>query len=320
MRGIVMEIEKGQAVVMKRGGAFVQLPAKPHWQVGDVVVVKAQTLRLQVVLALAASLVILAALALGGNYYLVYNEPTALLSIDVNPSIELELNQAGKVVQAKAVNEDGEEILRSLQLKGLPYAEAVTALLQDVAFRQYLTQDPYMICTVQSNDPATAEALLRHLWDIVHAQVPGNGNNVEIVPVDSGTVQAAHSHGVSPGKYILLEELQQLAPDIDIEEYSHCSIRELHGHIAAHGGGHHGETSEPAPAESRSPAASRGGHEGQGSGHEGQGNGHGGTAPAAQPESVQPAAPQSESQAQHNPNEGHSGGDDHNGGHDTGHH
>ena len=48
----------------------------------------------------------------------------------------------------------------------------------------------------------------------------------------SEEVEAAHSCGVTAGKYIYLQKLEEAAPETDITQYSHCSIDEIKEHIS----------------------------------------------------------------------------------------
>ena len=56
--------------------------------------------------------------------------------------------------------------------------------------------------------------------------------NTEYRAVTSEEVEAAHSCGVTAGKYIYLQKLEEAAPETDITQYSHCSIDEIKEHIS----------------------------------------------------------------------------------------
>lgn len=83
-----------------------------------------------------ACLLLFATSGLGG-YSLYYTE-AAVISIDVNPSIELDINRWGKVVDQTTYGEESETVLQSLSLKHLEYEEALALLLASDAMQQYL--------------------------------------------------------------------------------------------------------------------------------------------------------------------------------------
>ena len=71
---------------------------------------------------------------IGGHW--LYFTPTARISIDVNPSIELEINRFDKVVSVDAYNDDGRELADSLEIRFMGYKEAVNQILDDKGLGQ----------------------------------------------------------------------------------------------------------------------------------------------------------------------------------------
>ena len=55
----------------------------------------------------------------GGMQYTQSHLVRSIISVDVNPSVELKLNAKSRVISAVALNRDGEEILEGLKLEGL---------------------------------------------------------------------------------------------------------------------------------------------------------------------------------------------------------
>lgn len=84
-------------------------------------------------LAVAAGLCL--ALLWGGvaGYY----HPAARIGIQVNPSIELTTNLLDRVLEAKALNADGEAILSTLELKNVDLDTAVSAIIGSIVQHDY---------------------------------------------------------------------------------------------------------------------------------------------------------------------------------------
>ena len=82
----------------------------------------------QPALAFCALLVFL--LGAGGWVYLT---PTAYLSVDVNPSLELGINRFGTVVQVDAYNADGETLAQSLQARFREAYDKLSAIHKEMA-------------------------------------------------------------------------------------------------------------------------------------------------------------------------------------------
>lgn len=175
--------------------------------------------------ALAACL----ALAFVGFGGFAYAQPTTYVGIDVNPSIELGVNRFGIVVQAEALNGDGEALLEAVSLTGRGYADALSALTQSDAFSPYAQEDSYVEISVTSDDARQAEAI-RQQSDACLSALPCRGS---CHAVDEGTREAAASAGMGVGRYRAALELIELDPSVTLEECAGLSMHELRDRIAA---------------------------------------------------------------------------------------
>lgn len=284
MRGIVLEISEGRALVMKNSGLPGSVPAKPGWQVGDVVSVPGRAVPFGALASIAAALVLVAGLLFAGHS--LYSTPTTLVSIDVNPSIELSLNRFDRVVAAQGLNPEAEEVLAGLPLKGRGYAEALALLMDEGGLAGYLGEDAFLVFSLQSSNANRQDALLAGLQEAAGATVLSRhaGATVEYLLVDGQTVAEAHGHGMSAGKYMLVQELAALEPGLDVEAYTHHSVGDIQGEIEAHRHRYRGG-SEGGSAEAEASQGEGGGENARGSqnGHNGghgygygSGNGNGG--------------------------------------------
>ena len=67
-----------------------------------------------------------------------YFSTTALVSIDVNPSIELQINRYNRVISADSFNQDGADLLEQVNIQNMPYTDAVKAILNCDAMSDYV--------------------------------------------------------------------------------------------------------------------------------------------------------------------------------------
>lgn len=202
-------------------------------------------------------------LTLGGYRY--YFAPTSVISIDINPSLELGVNRYDKVVSVKEYNEDGYKLASSLDIRFMGYSEALDQILESAEIKSYLSQDEWLTITVVRSEEEQGERILAD----IEGCVEGHGNT-SCHSADLDDVEAAHAEGLSYGKYCALLELQSLAPEItaeDIQGMTMCEIQNLiqdlsgddsddqeenggnnhnghghgHHHSHDHGGKNHGE-------------------------------------------------------------------------------
>lgn len=120
MRGVIMETKNGRAVLLTKGGEFVNIKNKGY-SIGDKVNITSNTGRL---CAMAASLVIVCA---GIGSYLV---PTGYVSVDINPSLMMTLNMYNRVIDVTSFNDDARVLLNKTDIKGKSAEKSVEMLIK----------------------------------------------------------------------------------------------------------------------------------------------------------------------------------------------
>lgn len=205
-----------------------------------------------------------------GGYYL-YFTPTSVISIDVNPSVELGINRFDKVVTVEGYNVDGEILANELQVKYLDYSEALQQILSSDTVSACLAQNESVSIVVVGEEEERVGLMLSH----VTACAEGH-ENVYCDSADWATVSEAHEAGLSYGKYKAFLEVLAVCPNITTEEIAAMTMKEIHtliefctptqqdtgitGEDTSSTNGHHGEY----------------GHGGAGNDIEGTGNCYGG--------------------------------------------
>lgn len=170
--------------------------------------------------AYALACVCLLLVLIGGPW--MYFTPTAEISIDINPSIELSLNRFDRVIAVTAYNEDGQELSRELNVKYKNYAEAVDEILSHDSITALLNDDGLMTITVVCPDGQRSARLLSG----VETCAEGHGDTYCYHAQPEEAV-SAHEAGLSCGKYRAFLELQRLDPDITPEAVQGMTMREI---------------------------------------------------------------------------------------------
>ncbi|MCI9338453.1 MAG: hypothetical protein HFH93_13125 [Lachnospiraceae bacterium] len=190
-------------------------------------------------LAMGAACAALTAFLCIGSFALL-GIPVAYVSIDVNPSLELELNRLDRVIAVRAYNEDGERIAAGISVKGMRYEEAIERIVDSEEMRPYLTRDAALTFTVAS-ESAPKEAQL--LSDIARSHGCREHGGVS-VRADMSLVGEAHANGMSLGKYQVYRILLQYDPSLTVQDCHNMSMSQLHNMIGEHEhGGKHGSGS-----------------------------------------------------------------------------
>lgn len=184
-------------------------------------------------LALAACLLLLTGLLVGG-YVNANLKVESVVGLDVNPSIELSTNSKNQVIDCKASNEDGRQILGEMNLKKVDLEVAVNAIIGSMFQQGYLkpgSTDNTILITVLNANQSKAASLQQELLGSVNGALNQNNAQARVIcrqDADSDELrQLARRYGVSLSKADLIRDLQTLNPALNVGELSKMSIKEL---------------------------------------------------------------------------------------------
>ena len=209
--------------------------------------------RMRLVPALACCLLVLLA---GWGGYHTYFTPSAIISIDVNPSIELGVNRFDKVVSVEGYNEDGAALADAIDVKYMDYTQALTHILDSDAFAPYASEDAAVSIAVFGSDEQKSSEMLSQ----VEACTAGY-RNTHCYADNLEVAAAAHAAGLSCGKYRAYLELHELDPSVTPEDIQRMTMREIRDRIAALSG------DDSSVQTQETGTSSAGGHHGSGAGH-----------------------------------------------------
>ena len=161
-------------------------------------------------------------LLFGFGGYRAYFTETLIISIDINPSIELNVNRFDRVIAINSYNDDGLKLADSIDIRHMNYMSALDKILNADSVSMYLSQDEMLSISVVGQDKKACKKMLANIEGSVlnHRNVCcGMGNFEEI--------DEAHSSGLSVGKYQAFLELQEVDPDVTIEDVKGLSMRQI---------------------------------------------------------------------------------------------
>lgn len=176
--------------------------------------------------AVAAACALLVFLA-GGSY--LYFTPTAYISVDVNPSLELGINRFDRIVSVTGYNEDGKALADSLDLKYMDYSDALEALLADQDMEVYLSDNADVVLTVAGKSESQSSQILETVESCV-----SDHENVHCHSGDTEEIHHAHNAGLSFGKYQAYLTLKKLDPSVTLEEIQDMTMSQIRELIQAY--------------------------------------------------------------------------------------
>ena len=188
---------------------------------------------------LAAACAVLVLLGAGGGG-LVYHQSYAVasvVSLDVNPSIELRVNRNEKVLSCTALNEEAAAVLFDMgggdDLKGTKLDVAVNAIVGALVREGYMDSiSSAILISVEDKDQARAQRLQAELVasvdGVLQTQAPGTSVLSQVLTLDAGT-STVYGSGISMGKSALVQKVLELngAGDKAFDQLAVLSVEEL---------------------------------------------------------------------------------------------
>ncbi len=156
---------------------------------------------------------------LGTGYY-TYGKAVTYISIDVNPSIELEVNRFNKVIGVKGYNDEGEKIISDINVNNRYYMEAVDAIMGSSEMEKYVSKGDEFLFTVVSEN---GEEIVKK----IESSKEYKKLKIECTIANNSMVKKAHNKNMSIGRYCHYVDAKEAGSDITLEETRRMSIKEL---------------------------------------------------------------------------------------------
>ena len=185
---------------------------------------------------LAAACLALVLLGGGGIFYQQAHAVASVVSLDVNPSIELKVSRNEKVLVCTPLNEDAKAILADMgdgaDLKGAKLDVAVNAIVGSLVRNGYLNSiSSAIMISVEDNDTARAEKLQRELTSTVDGVLQTSEAKASVLTQtltqDAGLEQQARENSISTGKAALVNRVLALNPALKFDALAKLSVEEL---------------------------------------------------------------------------------------------
>ena len=172
----------------------------------------------------------------GGLFYQQANAVASVVSLDVNPSIELKLNRSEKVLACVPLNDDAKTVLADMgggaDLKGAKLDVAVNAIVGSLVRNGYLESiSSAIMISVEDKDTARAEKLQRELTSTVDGVLQTNDAKASVLTQtltqDAEREQQAQENNISTGKAALVNSVLAINPELKFDALAKLSVEEL---------------------------------------------------------------------------------------------
>ena len=170
----------------------------------------------------------------GSRFSYLTNTVDSIVEIDVNPSVQLQINRKEKVLEATALNDDATQILDGMDLEGAQLNVAVNALIGSMLRHGYIDElANSILISVENDDTARGEALSQRLTQEVTQLLEENAVQGAVLAQAISTkqptqlTQAASESQISSGKAVLIQKILDTKPLLTFDDLSGLSINDL---------------------------------------------------------------------------------------------
>ena len=236
-KGYVVKLEKDFAVVITDQMEYLQIVKKDGLAIGkEVLFVKEDLYRAKKLkwiksTAVAAALFfIICSMALFSKFQN-YDEVFALVSIDMNPSIELELNSEQQVIRAVPLNSKGKKIL-TRDLNGFNIEKALDFIFHKAKEMHYITseENDVFVAVVMIHDHTKAQE--EEFKEEIHGKVQKTFDDQTNLFYLEGQItkedlKKARKNEISTGKYEVFKSLEKAGKGVTLEQVKKMNIQEM---------------------------------------------------------------------------------------------
>lgn len=144
------------------------------------------------------------------------------LTMDINPSIKIELNKANKVVNIFALNEDAKEVI-SNDYKEKNLDDVIKNITDNLVAKDYFKEDATIIINV------TGSISSETVKELITNEAKINDVNINILEpniTESGK-KLAEELGITEAKASYLEEIKSKNPNVNLEDIKDKSVSEI---------------------------------------------------------------------------------------------
>ena len=185
---------------------------------------------------IAACLTLVLVGGTGGVFYQRANAVASVVSLDVNPSIELKVNQKEKVLSCIPLNQEAEAVLSGMgggaDLKGAKLEVAVNAVVGALVSSGYLDSlSSAIMISVEDQDQDRADRLRQELTgtvdSVLQSQSSGAAVLSQTVDASADLDQQAREYHISTGKANLVNQVIAQNDSLSFDALAKLTVEEL---------------------------------------------------------------------------------------------
>jgi hypothetical protein len=226
LKAVVLEKNGSLLTVLSSDGSFQKVRHKGKAEIGSEIEIS--TPMISPVWRIGASVAAIFLMVFMGIFGWNAFQPrtaVAMLSVDINPSLQLTLDREGRVLEQQFLNPDAEQVLSGLSLKGEPWKEALGEILEKSVDLNYLNPQHNWIIVGYSPiepdyilppDEMNPEIISEQVEEVVSEK--GITPKVAVYELSAEEHSRAQETGLTLGEYALVNTAQKAGVHVEPQE------------------------------------------------------------------------------------------------------
>ena len=142
------------------------------------------------------------------------------ITLDINPSIKIELNKDKKVINVTALNDDAKEVINE-DFKEKTFEEEIELLSVNLN-NKHLLEDATIIVTIENMDETEVKDILNKAFETKSVTY-----DLLVPQITESAKEIASKYNISEGKAAYLESIINENPKLNIEDIASSSVKEI---------------------------------------------------------------------------------------------
>ena len=193
---------------------------------------KSINVRLRSIISIAAALIIVLSGIIGFRIYKVNYDVASTVSLDVNPSIEIQVNEKNRVLDVVPMNEDGKTIIGEMDFRGNGLDVTVNALIGSMLKNGFISEiSNSILVSVDSDDPEKSvslrEMLAAEIENLLSTSTFSGAVLTQGVTQTEELQKLAEEYGITLGKAQLINQIITQNTKYTFEDLASLTINEL---------------------------------------------------------------------------------------------
>ncbi len=228
MKGVVMERDNKKAIVMTDDGQFIELKRHNNTlEVGQEIVVNLrQNMMIKRITSIAATFILFITCSYAAyGYY----TPYGYVNVDINPSVEISYNLYNRVIGIEGLNEDGKLVVEKMEnYKNKPIDVVINQVVDQAVDEAYIEpeKENTILVTVVEKEKKVDD---QKIYNAVEQHVDEIKADAELVVIETkeNVREISEQKRITPGKAALIQKVVERDKDINIEELTQKSVKEI---------------------------------------------------------------------------------------------